>query len=163
MILYYCETSRYVSFLKGENVEKEDIKKGKLDNLIVIGFYKSGNIVRFYLGDKSEECHDENCDLSICSKDDITLTDSIKGYVDVCWNLDYLVKKASDFCLNSPGKEEPAKNKVPIIAVKKKDSIENNCSCSFSDFIKEADENIYLGDDVVRLSEAGYIINGKIK
>ena len=125
----------------------------------IIDFDKKGNLVRFYIGDISQDYYGDDWDDTPYEHNAGKVYDEyIKGYVDVMFPFDWIVLEPCDGEYNSPWcKDDFKKRKTPCIISIKDDLIGND------DFWNEYDYSYWIGRNDIYKFYYGDNIDSLIK
>lgn len=138
-----------------------------MENLMVIDWERSGNVVRFYLGPKDliDFYGDDWNDSPYEHNAGKVYGNFISGYVDMAWDMDYVVKEPSDGYFNSSYCKDDFKlRNIPIIAIHKlADEYDYDWLYhSFNECFPKADIKICMKDPVEELIEKGTVLKTHI-
>ena len=128
-----------------------------MENYKVIDFNKLGNVVRFYLGDKDLDNFygDDWDDTPYEHNAGLVYDRFIKGYVDVAWDLDYVVCEPCDGTWNSGYcKNDFKKQNIPVIVVRHLGKDEYMWAYdTFNRCLANADRKIFIGTSLADIME----------
>lgn len=134
----------------------------KLEDLMVIDWYALGNVVRFYLGEKGQNGYygDDWDDAPYEHNAGTVYSEFVRGYIDMAWDVNTIVKEPCAGHYNSPyRKDDFKKRNIPVVAVHRVKGDEYNWMYdNFERCLAVADEKVYLGEPAEELIKKGEVL-----